>query len=247
MSGRDSLLCGFEARQLIFAYPMNLRINRNINMWSDIISDAIRLGIPDCVVFNSLILSEEFFRHRSSAGPVIPRDVVLMIALRFSVFYRQRSDVMNQLMLLRHCNLASSQLSQIVDAESELLAFCKCRVWCTQGNIFEDLHIIIDSVFMDFPQLEKLRDVSTSVGWLLVDSGFIKHTVSAASVTVAILACSIGILCKCWVIGNVTQCLLAAMPNQLMISDWRKEVDELTTRLLTYIVDYYLCRKALLR
>ncbi len=237
MSGRDPLLRGFEDNHSHLGHIKAMALRCHIRNSSALISCAFGLGIPDCVIFNALMLSEDFLRQKPSTLPFITPDMILKIALRYSVFYRQRSDVLSHLMA-DVCQKSYSVDSKLISrTESELLNFCKCRVWFTKGNIFEGLRTLIES-FTNFSHRERLWDVSTAICWILLDSGLIGNFEGTSSICIAVLACSIALLCKCRVVNEVVDRLLEAARIHLVVEVSGDKIQELTHKLLTYIVDY---------
>lgn len=239
MSGRDSLLCGFEANRSYFGTDRSVRLMTKIRACLPVIECALRLGVPDCAVFNSLILIEEFVYHRSSTSSPQNLHLLFKLALRFSVFHRQRSDILSYFPMVSENDpsYTSTEDTQILRVESELLAFSRCRVWLTQGNVFETLQVVVQEAFPNFKHAERLWDVSSSVCWILLDSELIHIFDCTASVCIATIACATAVLGKCRAIEKVIYPLLGIIQDNVVIKCPRVGLIESTTRLLMYIVD----------
>ena len=236
MSGRDSLLRGFEDTRKSSAHLRLVPSSKYIRGSSSMISSACKLGVPDSVVYNALVLSYDFVSQRSSKQRTISADDILILALRFSVFSLKRSDIMTLLTPAESKNISLSQrLRLTMMAELELLTFCECRVWYTD-NIFEILRELLDKVLPGFQKTKSILDVSTSVCWVLLASDLVSQF-SAYGACISVIACSIALLCHCERIEYIIDHLLEAFRDHIVINDSRIQLNNPTRRLFTYIVD----------
>lgn len=167
MSARDQELAGFETKLIASMYGNQTkkvfppRLSRStISVLLDLASS---MKIEPIELFNAIDIIA-----RMSADPQ-KRDIspLFYAAIRLSVFWRRRKDVLsvNRNAIMQDLTGRGIQVSEIMEAESDILAFLGCHICRSYCNVLEVTMFCLNTVITD----SSLKDEKKKVLDVAVD------------------------------------------------------------------------------
>ena len=256
MSGRDpSGLHGFGMEAIDMYYftdsPKTYRpiTKETMNLCLDLCS-LFRL---DRIEFFNAISIVSTLSSKTRLSRPLPLQVAFFAALRLSVFWRRRRDILGQnyyevLRILQSLNCAAES---VLDAESEILSARGCQIWDSKENLVEIVYMILERLELRNGTRIEVKALAVDICYLILLRNFIPHgsvegyTVWYVNMTVArhtrfpseralgAVCIAIAVLCKARDLSPIVERLVKRL-NQDTLKPAR--IEKLSTYLLQSIV-----------
>ena len=184
MSARDPELSGFDRQSISAVYQWQA-----LKAEPPILSRSVVSMLLDLTT-SMKIETIEFFNAIDilvRTSTVCSRDMVPLFfaAIRLSVFWRRRKDLlsMSRSDIVRSLAARDLQVSDVMEAESDILSCLGCHVWRSYANVLEVVLFVVDTVFGHAAPKEGLRqlnNVCVDLGTVLSSSDVfpLKHRFS---------------------------------------------------------------------
>jgi hypothetical protein len=149
MSGRDHTLNGFTVTHVDqFYYAKNVCEARPLldrNRMNVFLSLITGMKVEKVEFFNALDMMHRIQNHTGLLDHQYPLEALFLAAVRVSVFWRRRRDVlsMDNVNVRKLLEAVNSGTEYILEAEGDIMANLGCHVWRSRCNPIELCHIIL--------------------------------------------------------------------------------------------------------
>jgi len=151
MSGREESLIGFQLSHFRDFYSSDsekyVSLSINAKVLNRLLNISGRFRLDRIEIFNALSIFNRFFCSYKAPSR-FPHTVIFLTAVRLSVFWRRRRDILAQnfpyvSMCLQGLNVGASAISE---AECEILSLSGCHIWDSGQNVAEVVYSVLGSL-----------------------------------------------------------------------------------------------------